>query len=75
MKIEIDDVLAFDRTYRGVTEGESHPPTFIPELVALYNAGKLPVDQITRRYRPDQWDELAADMHAGRTLKPVIVWA
>lgn len=74
MSVEIDDVLAFDRHWRGITEGESHPPTFILELVDLYNAGQLPVDEITRRYKPEQWSELAADMHSGRTIKPVIVW-
>lgn len=35
MEVEIDDVLAYDRCWRGITEGESEPATFIPELVEL----------------------------------------
>ena len=35
--------------------------------------GRLPLQRLTKHYRLDQLDQAAHDMHAGITVKPVIV--
>lgn len=57
----------------GVTMGDADPKVLIPELVELVKAGKLPLDRLITRYKLDQLDQAAGDMHQGVTVKPVIV--
>lgn len=63
------------RTIRGVTEGDSDLTTFIPALVNLYRAGRLPFDRMVRLYEPDRINEAAEDAAGGRVLKPVLRFA
>ncbi|MGI5121641.1 NAD(P)-dependent alcohol dehydrogenase [Marinactinospora thermotolerans] len=60
------------RSIRGVTEGDSDVLTFIPALVDLYRAGRLPFDRMIRTYRPEEINEAAADAASGAVLKPVL---
>ena len=60
------------RSIKGVTEGDSDLGDFIPELVRLYRAGRLPFDRMVRSYSPDQINEAAADAAGGRVLKPLL---
>ncbi|MGW1158616.1 NAD(P)-dependent alcohol dehydrogenase [Streptomyces sp. NPDC002519] len=60
------------RVIRGVTEGDSDLVTFIPALVDLHRAGRLPFERMIRVYAPDQINEAAADAAAGSMLKPVL---
>jgi aryl-alcohol dehydrogenase len=56
----------------GVTLGDGEPETLLPQLVALHGKGLLPLEKLVRHYTLDQLDEAAADMHHGRTVKPVV---
>jgi aryl-alcohol dehydrogenase len=58
----------------GITEGDSRPQEFLPALVRLYELGKLPLEKLVRLYPFEQLSEAAEDAHAGRTIKPVIVF-
>ena len=57
----------------GVTMGDATPQVLIPQLAELVMQGQLPIQRLIRRYRLDQLDQAAHDMHAGVTVKPVIV--
>ncbi len=57
----------------GVTMGDATPQVLIPQLAELVMAGQLPLQRLTKHYRLDQLDQAAHDMHAGVTVKPVIV--
>jgi aryl-alcohol dehydrogenase len=56
----------------GVTLGDGEPRTLIPQLVALHRQGRLPLEKLVRSYSLDELDAAAADMHHGRTVKPVV---
>lgn len=56
----------------GVTLGDADPETLIPHMVALHRAGRLPLERLVRHYALDEIGRAAADMHEGRTIKPVI---
>ena len=60
-------------TVRGITEGDSDPQTFIPELVELYRTGKLPLDQIITTFPMAQINEAVLAQHAGEVVKVVLI--
>jgi aryl-alcohol dehydrogenase len=56
----------------GVTLGDSDPRTLLPQLVTLHQHGRLPLEKLIRHYALDDIESAAADMHDGKTVKPVI---
>ena len=60
------------RTVRGVIQGWSEPETFLPRLVDLMMAGKLPVERMMTFYDLADINRAAAEATAGRTIKPVL---
>ncbi|MFI6569926.1 NAD(P)-dependent alcohol dehydrogenase [Nocardia fluminea] len=72
-RIRVDVNAMIDgRTLLGVTEGGSDRTTFIPALIDLYRAGRLPIDRLVRFYAPSELDRAVADARSGITIKPVI---
>ena len=65
-------VLQGGRTVRGVVQGDSRPREFIPRLVDLFMAGKLPLDRLITSYDFAQINRTAADAMSGATIKPVL---
>jgi aryl-alcohol dehydrogenase len=57
---------------RGAIEGESIPEVFIPQLIALWKAGKFPFDRLAKFYSFDQINEAAHDSERGLAIKPII---
>jgi aryl-alcohol dehydrogenase len=60
------------RKLMGALQGESRPKRFIPELLALYRAGRFPFDRMIKTYALDQINQAMHDAHAGHVLKPVL---
>jgi aryl-alcohol dehydrogenase len=60
-------------TYRGIIEGDSDPDEFLPQLMDLYLAGRLPFDRMTRTYPLAQINEAIADQHHGLCTKVVLI--
>ncbi|KAK4609346.1 Aryl-alcohol dehydrogenase [Fulvia fulva] len=58
----------------GCVEGDSFPGEFIPQLIQYYREGKLPVDKMVKYYDAKDFKKALHDMHAGETIKPVLVW-
>jgi Zn-dependent alcohol dehydrogenase len=56
--------------------GETTVATDIPELVELYRAGRLKLDElVTARYPLERINEAIADVNAGKALRNVIVFS
>jgi aryl-alcohol dehydrogenase len=64
--------LQFGRVVRGIIQGESHPPQFIPRLVDLLMQGKMPVDRMMTLYPLRDINQAARDSASGTTIKPVL---
>lgn len=60
------------KTLVGGIEGDSVPQVFIPELIALYRAGRFPFDELITRYAFDDIDQAIADTQSGVTVKAVL---
>jgi aryl-alcohol dehydrogenase len=65
-------VLQFGRVVRGVIQGESHPQTFIPQLVDHLVAGRMPVERMITFYPLAEINRAAQDSNSGATIKPVL---
>jgi aryl-alcohol dehydrogenase len=71
MSVDTQTLLS-GKTLRGVFEGESVPAVFIPQLIALWEAGKFPFDKLERMYPLAEINKAVSDCESGRTIKPVI---
>lgn len=63
----------FGRSIFGVSQGDSLPAAFIPELIAHHVRGRFPIDRLIRTYPLDDIDQAAVDAKSGRTVKPVLL--
>ena len=70
--LDMNNLLAFGRTVRGIIEGDSVPGLFLPRLVELWRQGRFPVDRMMTYYDFDQIDEAARDAECGTVIKPVL---
>lgn len=61
-------------SYTGCCEGSCYPPEFIPMLLAAKKEGKFPFDELIKDYAAKNLDKAAHDVHAGSTVKAVLLW-
>ena len=61
------------RIVRGVIHGDSRPRDFIPRLVELFMAGRMPLDRLIARYDFADFNRAAADATSGAAIKPLVL--
>ena len=71
--VDINMLVGFGRTIRGVVEGESIPSEFIPRLGKYYLEGLLPLDEIITTFSFSQINEAVAAIESGEAIKAVLV--
>lgn len=59
-------------TIRGIVEGDSNPPKFIPYLLDLHRQGKFPFDKLITTMPLAQINEAVDAQHRGEILKVVL---
>jgi S-(hydroxymethyl)glutathione dehydrogenase/alcohol dehydrogenase len=73
--IPMNEFVLSQKRLQGSLYGECSPSVDIPRLAALYRAGTLKLDElITKRYSLDELTQGYEDMHAGDTLRGVVVF-
>lgn len=65
--------LASGLTVKGIIEGDSQPDKFIPELIAYYEAGQLPIDKMIKTYPLKDIDTAVHEHHVGECIKAVLI--
>ena len=65
--------LASGLTVKGIIEGDSHPDKFIPELIAYYQDGRLPLDDLISTYALKDINQAVHDHHEGLCTKAVLL--
>ena len=65
--------LTLGGTLRGIVEGDSDIAGFLPELIELHKAGRLPFDRFVKRYPFAEINQAIEDAHTGKCIKPVLV--
>jgi aryl-alcohol dehydrogenase len=66
--------LMRSRQLVGVTEGNSDPSLFVPQLIELHTQGKLPIEKLIEYYPFEDIERAAKDATSGQTIKPVLLF-
>lgn len=67
------ELTSWQKELRGTLFGAANGRVEIPNLLRLYAAGQLYLDEmVTRRYALDEINEGYRDLHAGRNIRGVI---
>jgi aryl-alcohol dehydrogenase len=74
MPMNIMSLFARGLGLKFIVEGDSDPQVFIPQLVALYQAGKLPLERLIKTFPFEQINEAMAATENGSVIKPVVVF-
>ncbi|WP_194850907.1 NAD(P)-dependent alcohol dehydrogenase [Nonlabens antarcticus] len=69
---DANDWILGGRKIRGVVEGDSIIPVYIPRLIELYKQGRFPFDKLVTYYDFKDINQAVEDMEAGKVIKPVI---
>jgi aryl-alcohol dehydrogenase len=70
--IDMNRLLNGGRRVRGIAQGDSMPQVFIPKLVELYRAGRLPLEKIVKTYEMADINQAFEDAARGEAIKPVL---
>ena len=60
------------KTLVGAIEGDSVPQVFIPQMLALYQAGLFPFDELITTYAFEDIEQAIADTQSGAAVKAVL---
>lgn len=71
--VEVTRLLDRGSRITGINQGASVPRRFLPALVELYRAGRLPVDAIVRTFPFPAVEEAARAALSGDVVKPVLL--
>ncbi|MEU6331499.1 NAD(P)-dependent alcohol dehydrogenase [Streptomyces sp. NPDC047049] len=71
-EFDIMTVMAKGIQLRGVIEGDAVPQSFIPQLIKLYEQGRLPVEKLITTFPFSDIEEAARAAAAGEVIKPVL---
>ncbi|KRD19405.1 MULTISPECIES: NAD(P)-dependent alcohol dehydrogenase [unclassified Streptomyces] len=71
--LDVNGLLGGKRVV-GLTLGDSETQSFIPALVELVKAGRLPLDRLIGTYAFADIDRAVQDMTSGKTIKPVLTF-
>jgi S-(hydroxymethyl)glutathione dehydrogenase/alcohol dehydrogenase len=64
-----------EKCVRGTTQGSANPWIAVPQLVSLYENGKLRLDElISRKYRLDEANQAMEDLRNGKNARGIIVF-
>lgn len=66
-------LMSSGRVVRGTIEGDAEPTEFIPQMIAWYRRGALPLEALVTTYPFAQINAAARDMTEGRVIKPVLL--
>lgn len=71
--VEASAIMSLGRRIVGVVEGGIDPQRFLPELIAHYRAGRLPMEKLVRTYPFAAIDQAVRDSESGAVIKPVLL--
>ena len=71
--VDINMLVGYGRTLRGVIEGDSIPSLFIPQLCDYYLEGQLPLDKIIKKLPFSQINEAVNAIKSGEAIKAVLI--
>lgn len=74
LPVPIVQWITIGGTVRGIIEGDSDLDTFLPELIAHFDAGRLPYDKFVTTYPVTEINRAIEDAHTGKAVKVVLTF-
>jgi aryl-alcohol dehydrogenase len=71
-KLPVNQIFSNGQTIRGITEGDSNPSSFIPELIRLHAQGRFPFDKLVRFFPFEDINAAIASSTDGTVVKPIV---
>ncbi len=72
ISIDANRLMSSGRVIRGTVEGDADPRVFIPQMIAWYRRGQLPLEALVTSYPFVQINRAAEALDRGRAIKPVL---
>jgi aryl-alcohol dehydrogenase len=72
VSVDLTNLLIPGRTVVGVTKGDCRPDEFVPQLLDLHVAGRLPFDRLVDVYPLADINKAVEDAEMGKCVKPVL---
>ena len=72
---DMGTVLTFGQTVRGIIEGDSDPDVFIPQMVAHWRAGRMPLEKLVKTFAFADINRAISAQHHGDCVKVVLTLA
>ena len=73
LTINVQEELMGDaKSLIGITEGDSIPKLFIPQLIDYYKRGQFPFDRLIKFYDFKDINQAVEDSHSGKVIKAVL---
>ncbi len=73
LTINVQEELMGDaKSLIGITEGDSIPKLFIPQLIEYYKEGRFPFDKLIKFYNFEEINQAVEDSHNGKVIKAVL---
>lgn len=66
-------LMAKGLSVHAIIEGDSHPDSFIPELIAHFEAGRLPLDRLIATYPLEDINIAIKDHSEGKCAKVILI--
>lgn len=73
LSINLASLITYGHRIHGIIEGDSDLDGFIPELVALYQAGRFPIDKLIKTFPLSDINVAIAAQHRGDCVKAVLI--
>jgi aryl-alcohol dehydrogenase len=70
--LDVHEILSFGRRLQGIVLGDSVPARFLPELVAYWEEGRLPLERLVETFPFAAIDAAIDAARSGRVVKPVV---
>ena len=70
---DMNTVMTFGHTIKGIIEGDSDPDVFIPQMIDLHREGRLPFDRLITTFPFDQINQAIQAQHRGECVKVVLL--
>jgi aryl-alcohol dehydrogenase len=73
LSVNLATAITFGHQIIGIIEGDADPQSFIPEMLKLHLAGKLPFEKLIKTFPLDQINEAITAQHKGECVKVVLI--
>ena len=70
---DVNTLMTFGQTVRGIIEGDSDPDVFLPQLIEHYRRGELPFDRMIKTFPFAEINAAIAAQHRGECVKVVLL--